>query len=222
MTVDFATYCCSKDRYKLESVFNNHVASHGYDFNETFLLYQRCKPNIIVKDAKIVDINKNEYYNILKDNGINPDNSEADKYTHGWDAAHFWMHHCVNHLVALNESTADYIVLADADCHMITNTNWVEKGIQLLKDNRKYLVISPSDGTKVAHETNIMSQQLFLCERQRMLDIDFDLPFTGFWDGSPMQEYHFMLEGRIGRYMYKNNLYRYMLSSQFRYWHDQW
>ncbi len=222
MTVDFATYCCEKDIDKLGPVFNRHVKSHGYDFDLINIIFQRTPMGVInnpVKGYYISDVN---YDQILRDNGINPDNKEADDYTHGWDAAHYWKHHCVNQLVALNKSTADYIVLADADCYMVTNTNWVEKGIQLLKDNRKYLVISPSDGTRVAHETNIMSQQLFLCERQRMLDIDFDLPFTGFKEGGPFAEFYFLLEGRISRYMEKHGLTRFMLSDEHRYWHDQW
>jgi len=220
MTVDFFTFCCPKDKDKLMPVLYDHVKSHGYDFDFVNVIFQRT--DVIWGDYNSYHIAKDDYDDILLNNGISPNNEEAEEYTHGWGAAHYYKHHLVNHLKALNENTADYIVFSDSDCYMITNTNWVEKGIQLLKDNPKYLVISPSDGTKVAHETNIMSQQLFLCERQRMLDIDFDLPFTGFWDGSPMQEYHFMLEGRIGRYMYKNGLKRFMLGDDNRYFHDQW
>lgn len=221
MTVDFATYCCAKDKDKLAPVFQEHVDSHGYDFDKVFLIHQRLYLEGQPEYIECRFIHENNYDDILKNNGINPDNKEADDYTHGWDAPHYWKHHCVNQLVALNKSKADYIVLADADCHMITNTNWIEKGIKLLKANNKYLVISPSDGTKMAHETLIMSQQLFLCERQRMLDIDFDLPFTGFKDGGPFAEFYFMLEGRISRYMEKHGLTRYMLSSEHRYWHKQ-
>lgn len=220
MTVDFATYCCYKDKDKLMPVLVDHVKSHSYDFDSVNVIFQRT--NIILGEYNSYHIDNRDYNSILLSNGINPYNKEADEYTHGYNAAHYWKHHCVNHLKALNESTADYIVLADADCYMKTNTNWVEKGIQLLKSNPKYLVISPSDGTKVAHETNIMSQQLFLCERKRMLGIDFDLPFTGFKEGGPFAEFYFLLEGRISRYMEKHGLTRFMLSDEHRYWHDQW
>jgi len=223
MTVDFATYCCLKDRYKIENLFNNHVKSHGYDFDETFLIYQRCWPNVKVKDAKILEISRRDYDDILSNNGINPFNDEADDYTHGWDAAHYWRHHCVNQLKALNTSTADYIVLADADCYIKEQpSSWVEHGIRILQTHKSVLVVSPSDGTHKAVRTQNMSQQIMLVDRKRLLGINFDLPFEGFREGGPMQEYYFMLEGRIGRYMEKNNLYRYMLSSQFRYWHSQW
>lgn len=223
MTVDFATYCCEKDKHKLNKVFGDHVRSHQYNFDTIHLIYQRCVPVEVNQGIGEYLIRRNQYDYILETNGINPDNKEADDYTHGWDAAHYWKHHCVNQLVALNQSTADYIVLADADCHIkYQRSSWVEEGIKLLKRDPSILVVSPSDGTERAHKTQNMSQQVFLCERQRMLNIDFDLPFEGFREGGPMQEYYFMLEGRIGRYMEKNNLYRYMLSSDFRYWHAQW
>ena len=223
MTVDLATYCCYKDIRKLEPVFDEHVKSHGYDFDNIHLIYQRCEPVNFRKDVNNCIIHEYEYNHILSRNGINPNNEEADDYTHGWDAAHYWKHHCVNQLEALNASTADYIVLADADCYIKSQpSSWVEYGIEVLKSNKSILVVSPSDGTTLAHQTQNMSQQVMLVDRKRLLGIDFDLPFEGFKEGGPMQEYYFMLEGRIGRYMEKNNLYRYMLSSQFRYWHSQW
>ena len=223
MTVDFATYCCAKDVDKLEPVFNRHVKSHGYDFDVINIIFQRIPMRAVSKPAKGYHIGRHNYNQILISNGINPDNKEADDYTHGWDAAHYWKHHCVNHLKALNKSTADYIVLADADCYIKEQPrSWVTEGIKILESDKSILVVSPSDGTKGAHQTQNMSQQVMLVNRKRLLKIDFDLPFEGFKEGGPMQEYYFMLEGRIGRYMEKNNLYRYMLSSQFRYWHSQW
>jgi len=223
MTVDFATYCCFKDKDKLAPVFEDHVKSHGYAFDNVYLIYQRCTTIEKTNDRKLVWITAGGYKGILIRNGINPDNKEADDYTHGWDAPHYWKHHCVNQLAALNASTADYIVLADADCYIKEQPrSWVTEGIKILQTNPSILVVSPSDGTERAHQTQNMSQQVMLVERKRLLGIDFDLPFEGFKEGGPMQEYYFMLEGRIGRYMEKNNLYRYMLSSQFRYWHSQW
>ncbi len=223
MTVDFATYCCEKDKDKLALVISDHVNSHRYDFDKIFLIHQRTKLYGKPYKVNLIKIREDDYDGILSSNGINPDNNEADEYTHGWNAAHYWKHHCVNQLKALNESTADYIVLADADCYIKDQPrSWVNEGIKILESNKSILVVSPSDGTKGAHQTQNMSQQVMLVDRKRLLGIDFDLPFEGFKEGGPMQEYYWMLEGRIGRYMEKNNLYRYMLSSQFRYWHSQW
>lgn len=222
MEVDFFTYCCHKDKEKLMSVLYDHVKSHRYDFNSVNVVFQRT-PIRKSDNFNSYYISEDDYDNILLKNGINPNNEEAEDYTHGWAAAHYYKHHLVNHLKALNESTADYIVLADADCYIKDQpSSWVTKGINILQNNKSILVVSPSDGTKLAHQTQNMSQQVMLVERKRLLEIDFDLPFEGFKEGGPMQEYYFMLEGRIGRYMEKNNLYRYMLSSQFRYWHFGW
>jgi hypothetical protein len=225
MTVDFATYCCDKDRDKLYDNHGHHYQSHNYPFDNSFIVFQRTAPfdEEFMNGHIPLPIRRSDYPLILQENSIDPYNSEADDYTHGWKAAHYWMHHCVNQLEALNESEADYIVLADADCYIKNQrSSWVTEGIKILQENESILVVSPSDGTQIAHQTQNMSQQVMLVDRKRLLGINFDLPFEGFRDGGPMQEYYFMLEGRIGRYMEKNNLYRYMLSSDFRYWHNQW
>lgn len=236
MTVDFATYCCHKDIDKLYDNFIEHYQSHQYDFNNAFLIHQRCLPEgerhgvfdsitrlkESVPNIISLSIFESMYDDILSSNGINPDNKEADDYTHGWGHSHYWRHHCVNHLVALENSTADYIVMSDADCHIQGQPDsWVIKAIEVLKSNSNILIVSPSDGSK-SHKTQTMSQQLFICDRKRLQEIDFDTPFTGFRDGGPMQEYYFMLEGRIGRYMENNNLWRYMLDNNYRYWHKAW
>jgi hypothetical protein len=221
MTVDFFSYCCHKDKDKLLPALDDHVKSHGYNFNSVNVVFQRTE--IVEGNYNSHYIAESEYNKILSANGIDPDNAEADDYTHGWSAAHYWKHHCVNHLKALNESKADYIVLADADCYIKNQRHsWIDEGIKILRNDKSVLVVSPSDGTPKSHKTQNMSQQMFLCDRQRLLSIDFDLPFEGFKDGGPMQEYYFMLEGRIGRYMEKKNLFRFMLNSEFRYWHSQW
>ena len=220
--VDFCTYCCEKDREKLQEHFESHVNSHHYNFDNKYVIHQRC--DFIKVNAERVRINEGDYEEILSNQGINPDNEQADKYTHGWTGPHYWKHHTVNHLMALHSSTANYIVLSDSDCYIKTqpvNQSWIKKGIDKLKSDKSILVVSPSDGGQ-ERKTQTMSQQLFLCDRNRLLDIDFDLPFEGFKDGGPFQEYYFMLEGRIGRYMEKHNLFRYILDQRYRYWHSQW
>ena len=236
MTVDFVTYCCPKDIDKLHENIVDHVNSHGYDFDNKFIVYQRCFPSDeahgfsaklaslkeSISNLKTVSILDGMYNDILTRNGINPNNAEADDLTHGWGHSHYWRHHCVNHLVALEQSEADYIVMADADCHIKSQPDsWVLKAIDVLKRNPEALIVSPSDGS-TQKKTQTMSQQLFLVDRKRLQEIDFDLPFEGFKEGGPMQEYYFMLEGRIGRYMEKNNLWRYLLDSSYRYWHKAW
>jgi hypothetical protein len=203
MKVDFATYCCDKDKDKLYDNHGKHYQSHNYPFNNGFIVFQRTEPfDDEFMNGHIPLVIKDEDYNdILSSNYINPINHEADDLTHGWGAAHYWKHHCVNQLTALNASDADYMVLADADCYIkYQHSSWVEEGIKVLQNDTRILVVSPSDGTSQAHQTQNMSQQLMIVDRKRLLEIDFDLPFEGFKEGGPMQEYYFMLEGRIGRY----------------------
>jgi len=223
LKVDFATYCCEKDIDKLYDNLSDHLDSHNYNFDSVHIIHQRVLPKGLLKaEYKSHYIRKERYDDILKSYNINPINKEADEYTHGWDHSHYWRHHCVNHLVALRQSSADYIVLSDADCHMVNNkTNWIKEGIEILKGDINVLVVSPNDGSKGGY-TQTMSQQVFLCERARLAAIDFDLPFEGFREGGPMQEYYFMLEGRIGRYMEKNHFFRCVMNKHFRYWHKQW
>ena len=210
MTVDFITFCCHKDCDKLYENLDKHIQSHNYNFNKTIVIHQRIP-------GGYYSIKEEEYPDILLRNGINPCNEEADDYTHGWSASHYWKHHCVNHLKGLELSDADYIVFSDADCFFM-GKSWIPEAIDLLK-KPKILVVSPGDGTGPRF-TQTMSQQLFIIRRKDFMNIDLDLPFEGFKDGGPMQEYYFMLEGRIGRFMEKNDLQRYILEE--RYWHDQW
>jgi len=238
MSIDFVTYCCDKDRERLYNALIDNVNSHGIKFNEVHLIHQRTRPeqeqhgvypelvrlNQAIENFKPHYISESEYDEILKSFNINPDNPEADDYTHGWTAQHYWKHHCVNHLKAFMVSGADYLVMSDADCFIKSQRSgksWVQEGIEILRSKPEILIVSPSDGNG-GKTTQNMSQQLFVCDRKKLSGINFDIPFEGFRDGGPMQEYYFMLEGRIGRYMEKNNLWRYILPNEYRYWHAQW
>lgn len=219
MTVDFAIYCYEGDKERLFDEFQRIYLSHGYDFNKIHIIHQRTKPlEGWGKSVNLVEIKEEEYDDILRRYNINPDDQEAEHYTHGWSSAHYYKHHLVNHLTALEQSIADYIVLSDSDCWMTSNNGWVNKAIEFLKSDRSILVVSPNDGSK-DNKIQRMSQQLFLCERERLKNIDWSIPFEGFPPNGPMPEYWWMCEGRIGKYMEKNNLYRKILESDNRYWH---
>ena len=145
MTVDFATFCCAKDRDKLYESLHLHIDSHSYAFNDVHVIHQMVKVGDLplTENMQFYQIKEEDIDVILEENGINPNNAEADKYTHGKGAAHYWKAHCVNHLKALSESTADYIVLSDADCHMTSKTDWINEGIVRLRANPLTLVVSP-------------------------------------------------------------------------------
>lgn len=216
--IDFSTFCYSGDKERLYMEFSDIYNSHQYVFDNIIVVHQMTASKM--SDGGIItpEIWDDEIDQLLERNGINPNNPEAEYYTHGPTAAHYWKWHCINHLKALEVSEAEYIVLSDSDCRMIKNNNWIKQGIEILKRDRSILVVSPSDGgTEV--KTQIMSQQLFLCERERLKNIKWEYPFEGFPPNGPFQEYWWLAEGRIGKYMEKNGLYRYILGHDCRYWH---
>jgi len=233
-TVAYGTFCCKKDKDRAHENFLVHIQSHNLSFDEVFFVHQRCagELRVFLDRSKIHQhydqpwIVDEDYGPILSSFGIQYPDPILDELTHGWGAPHFWAHHMVNHLTILRRATTDYIAFADADCHMKDQPereSWIEKGIRILESDPSVFVISPNDGGPERRES-IMSQQMFLVNRKRFLGMEFiPLDKEKHWiDGGPFQEYYGLLEGWIGRYMTKNNLHRYVLPSQWRYWHKEW
>lgn len=228
MTVDFVTFCCPKDVDRLHQPgeIDSIVKSHNYEFDNVRIVYQRTYPRPHSAPVYVIPHESEHYPGILEHFYINPDQPKADEMTHGPAAAHYWKWHVINHLIGLYKSEADYIVFSDCDCRMIDqppDMSWITRGTTVLRHNPDVLIVSPSDGGAERLTQNV-SQQLFMCERNRLAAINFDIPWD--WEflapGEPMQEYYYMLEGRIWRYMHHNNLWRYVLPDKWRYWHYQW
>lgn len=234
-SVDFITFCCQKDAVRLHLPGNvdRVVASHGSDFDNVYLIYQRIDSSNYSVPNYVQQINSDDFPTILQDFNIEPNQPIADGHTHGPTAAHYWKWHTINHLIGLKVSQADYIVFSDCDCRMLEQPDsWVKRAVSVLEQHPEVLIVSPSDGGSMAEKllpdgirlTQNVSQQLFLCQRERMLDVDFDIPWN--WEflapGGPMQEYYYMMEGRIWRYLHHNKLWRAILPVRWRYWHYQW
>jgi len=234
-TVDFATFCYWKDAPKLHSlgVLAQMVQSHGRQFDHVIVVHQRTRGNVEYLepfDIEVVSAFSEDHPNILSEYNIPEDDPKADEYTHGPTAAHYWKWHVINHLIAAKVSTSDYIVFSDSDCRIVKQpSSWVDEGIHILEHNPEVLLVSPSDGGKIAEKrlrggirlTQNNSQQLFMMNRERFCKMDLAVP----WDWEvlapyePFQEYYYMLEGRIWRYMNREHLYRAILPEQWRYWH---
>lgn len=236
-SVDFITFCHWRDIAKLAAPgeLKRRIDSHNYAFNKTVLVKQRLRDmpdhQHDFSDVDVI-IESEDYPNILIEFNIPDEDAIAEEKTHGPTAPHYWKWHCINHLIGLTVSDAEYIVFSDADCRMKSQPNsWVDKGIELLQHHREILLVSPSDGGQNAERLigdvrlhQVISQQLFVCERGRFMDVDFNVPWN--WEylapGWPSQEYYYMLEGRLWRYMHHHDLWRALLPEQWRYWHDQW
>lgn len=224
-TVAYATFCCAKDRARVLDKVWEHEASHRFAFDESFLIYQRVDASGAICSASIlgIQIDAKDYPTILGAFGIKYPDPVLDELTHGWDAAHYWAHHCVNHLETLLCATADYIVFSDGDCFIKESPpeSWVTEGIKILEENKSVFVVCPNDGGDARLES-IMSQQMFLVSRKRFAEMEF-IPWDGtFIPGGPFQEYYGLMEGWIGRYMAKNGFYRAVLPPKWRYWHNAW
>lgn len=223
--IDFATYCHQGDMSKLHKNFKLILDSHKYDFDHIHVVYQRCVPTKddcimaseeLAKKLTIHNIPEEAYDGLLEAFGIPSEDEKLNKISK--KTPWFYKHHTVNHLCALKQSTADYIVFSDSDCIMVENKGWIEKAVQILQNNENILIVSPGDGAP--GNTQIMSQQLFIANRKQLIGIDWNC-----WDGKmirggPFKYYYGMIEGRIGMYMIKNDLYRNVLDGDYRYYHD--
>lgn len=225
-TVAYSTFCCSKDRARVLERQEEHRNSHGYPFDEMFLIFQRCEVAPFLAGTECgpfyEGILEKDYPKILNAFGIKNPDPVLDELTHGWNAPHYWQHHMVNHLKTVQSAKSDYIVFADGDCYIKEQVGcWVDVAIGILQTHPEVFVVSPNDGGQQRHET-IMSQQMFLVNRKRFLEMEF-IPWDGkFIEGGPFQEYYGLLEGWIARYMAKNKLSRYVLGPEYRYWHLEW
>ena len=173
----------------------------------------------------MIKIEEKDYPYILGRFGIPHRDPVLSELTHGWDNGHYYEHHLVNHLAHLLKATADYIVFSDADCQMIRQPegkSWIERGIEILQQYPEVLIAAPSDGGPEYNRllddgtrlTQTVSQQLFMADRRRLLEMDFtNLP----WDGQfrapygPFQEFYGLYEGHLWRWMDKYGLYRAVL-----------
>lgn len=244
-SADLITFCHWRDYERLAAPgeLRARVNSHKYPFREVVVVRQRLREvpgaKDVVFDGATRVVESEDYPEILARFHLPEVDEIAEEKTHGPAAPHYWKWHVINHLIGLTVSEAEYIVFSDADCRMVSSNSsmsWVEAAIRVLKAHPEVLIVGPSDGGSMAERrvhvpgigtvrlTQNVSQQMFLCERARFSGIDFNVPWN--WEvlapGGPMQEYYYMLEGRIWRYMHPHGLYRAILPDAWRYWHDGW
>lgn len=238
MRVDFATFCHGGDADRLHTPgqLKKQVDSNRYGFNEVILVYQLCHPRDYgVRHPRDYDTRKFLFpdfpYNLnvcqiwgfddlLLSFGIDPDKPQ---YVSDTDKAHTWKHHVVNHIKAIQNTNADYIVFADNDCWMVRqpkSKSWVEHGISVMEQNPLIFIVSPNDG-EPERMTRRMSQQMFLTRVSEFRNANFNQPgYTGNpRDYDPIPEYHAMMEGRMEYHCRESGKYRYVLGPEYRYFH---
>ena len=236
-TVAYSSFLCPKDIERGLPQYPIHLKSHNYPFDEKFLILQRCQwplnpelqdlYNREFKDPIIVSQihDYDDYRQILSEFGLPTENAVYDELTHGQSAPHYWKNHLVNHLRTIQLAKSDYIVFSDGDCYVkdqLPGKSWVTEGIRKLQSDPSIFVVSPSDGRPHAERDSMMSQQMFLVNTKQMREMEY-IPWDGkFIEGGPFQEFYALLEGFIYRHMKKNGLYRYLLTTEYRWWHLEW
>lgn len=240
-TVDFATFCNPRDIRHLAQPgeFERRVLSHDYKFSNVFVVRQRCGHDFddvifSLPQFAVTELFSEDYPDILDMFHI-PEDARGDEMTHGPTAPHYWKWHCINHLVGLLNSDADYMVFSDSDCRILNQpSSWIDYAIYILqKYPETVLIVGPSDGGSMAERviehgevrlTQNVSQQMFCCDRKRLVRCNFNEPWDGNMNapGGPFQEFYWLLEGRLWRIMHNHGLYRAILPEQWRYWHDAW
>jgi len=237
-TVTFATFCHPPHLQKLHApgVLEEMIDSHDYPFDDFIIVHQRCKgmPYLTPNLPNLRILESEDYYpQIYSRFSITLDNLIAERDCHHPGAAHWWVWHTLNHLIVLEESRSDYIVFADCDTLIIHTDpvkSWIQEAIEILEARPDVYIVGPSDGGFMAEAllpdgrarlTQNVSQQLFIANRERFKQTEFDIPWN--WEflapGGPMAEYYWMLEGRIWRHLHKYGLWRAILPDKWRYWH---
>jgi len=223
-TCDFATFCYAGDAHRLHAVgqLQKQIESNGYPFNQVIIVYQNCNPDdypALYCSYPISLVIIGDIDSVLRSSGID---LNRQQYQSSTDSHHTWKRHVVNHLAAIGISPSDYIVFADNDCWMIKQPDsWVNKGVEILSANHDVFIVSPNDG-EPERRTQVISQQMFMARTNEFREADFNQPG---WDGNPhveggpFPEYWALLEGRIGLYCEHVNKYRYVLPSEYRYFH---
>ncbi len=221
-SVDFATFCYQGDAERLHygNQLDHQVMSNNYLFDNIMVIYQGIDPKNYLgwfktKQIRIVDIDHE-----LSNFGIDIDKSQ---YISDTDQVHTWKNHVVNHIVTIRNTNADYIVFADADCWIVNQSggkSWVDYGIKVLERDSSIFIVSPNDGEE-ERKTLRMSQQMFMARVGEFRNANFNQPgYTGNpKDYDTMPEYHAMLEGRMEYHCRQSGQWRYVLGSEYRYWH---
>ena len=222
MTVDFATFCYRGDVDKLHygNQLDCQVTSNNYLFDNVMVIYQNVDPKNYLGWFKIGQTRITDIDYELSSFGID---IYRDQYVSSVDKAHTWRNHVVNHIVAIQNTRADYIVFADADCWMVEqpeNKSWVDYGISILEQNPDVFIVSPNDG-EPERKTWRMSQQMFMARVDEFRNANFNQPG---YSGNPneydtMPEYHAMLEGRMEYHCRESKQFRYVCPPQYRYFH---
>jgi len=213
-TVDLITFCCPKDIHQTYAGWDALVDSHKYPFRETILIRQRCRgiDAIPTLHPSVRVVESEDYPDIFSDYGIDVNDPEV-LAAEAPNNRYFWKYHSMNHFIGLKVSSAEYIAFTDCDNLLegdVEGNSWVDRGIRILQDRPEILMICPNQWREQRGDVRVeaVSQCMFLCERQRLLGLDYNVPCPA---GVELNNFHLQFEGRLWRYSQKHGACRVML-----------
>lgn len=246
MTVTFATGCYHKDASRVYGLnfLRRLIDQHKFKFNEVIVVNQDWLPGVEqqkfnITCTDIIDnlktIKTSEFQDTIDFFKITFPNPKAEIfYDNGSSDPHWWIKHLYNILTVIRFSTSDYIVWQDSDITIERNSGegWIKTAIDCLIKHNNVFIVSPGEGSLgndlgLGSFTKVASQQIFIANRQKLLNMNWNtdfpyhrhnIPKSQYPD--PFPQYWYMAEGLICRYMAQNNLKRLVLdSNRWRYWH---
>lgn len=213
-TVDLVTMCCPKDIYHTYAGWDALVGSHKYPFRDVMLIRQRCRGiDAGTLDPSVRIVESEDYPDIFDDYGIDVDDPDVLR-VEARDNRYFWKYHSMNHFIGLKVSSADYIAFTDCDNLLdgdVEGNSWVDRGMHILQSQPGALMICPNQSgprQRGDQRVKVISQCMFLCERQRFLNLDYNVPCPS---GVELNNFYLQFEGRLWRYCQKHDVYRVML-----------
>ena len=223
-TVDFITYCCPKDIHKTYAGWDRLVQSHNYAFHEVILIRQRCKDiDAGTLDPSVRILETEDYPDILGEFGIDENDQDAERAS-PYNTKFYWKWNTMNPLIGLKESNAEYIMFTDCDNWLEwygSANDWIERGVSILQSKPEVIMICPNqwDGQRENMITKDVSQCMFLCNKQRFRELDYNVP-------NPVRVelggYHYIFEGRVWRYVQNNPVWRMFLMKPPILRHQAW
>ena len=232
MTVELITYCYPPVLRRTYAGLAALVDSFKYKFDSVTLIRQRCRGMDAGKLSYPCRIIETEYYpwdDICGEFGLEPEDPAAERATavpYG-GKTYYWKYLLINQFIGLKESRADYIVFMDCDYALVGDTSensWVDRGLCVLQSDPSVFMVGPYTGEAIEGDfkTQNISQIIMLFERQRLLNLNYNLPIPAGDHTEFKAIYIHIFEGRLWRHAIWNNEYRAVMAAPPRAVHYDW
>ena len=233
MTVELVTYCYPPVLRRAYAGLAALVDSFKYKFDGVTLIRQRCRgmdAGELSYPCRIIETEDYPWEDICGEFGLNAEDSDAERATATIPyrgKIYYWKYLLINQFIGLKESTADYMVFLDCDYVLVGDTSedsWVDRGLRKLQSDPSIFMVGPYTGEDIEGDfkTQNISQVIMLFERQRLLNLNYNLPIPAGNHTDFKAIYVHVFEGRLWRHAIWNEEYRGVLAGPPRALHHDW